>query len=116
MNVWPSLTRGDLVLAIFPCTDLTGQKLRPSLVLSSFSSDIIIAFITSRDAGSDPRAEYVLDPSDPEFGAGGLKLPSIIRLNKLATVERRLVQRRLGRIGPQTRVGVATALRHVFLL
>lgn len=115
MSLGRPLTRGDLVLIQFPFTDLSAQKLRPALVVGRVSGDdVIVAFISSRMSSTDPGAEQALAPSDAEFGTTGLKTASLIRLNKLATLHRGLVRRRIGRIGPATQRAVATGLRYVF--
>lgn len=121
----PLLARGDVVLVQFPFTDLSVAKLRPALVVGRVEGDdVILAFMTSRVAdgaapGSSQRnapnpAECPLGPHQPEFRATGLKRATLVRLNKIATVHRRLVERRLGRIGPKTERAVAAGLRHVF--
>jgi mRNA interferase MazF len=116
LSLTPPLTRGDLVLIQFPFTDLSAQKLRPALIVGRVSGDdVIVAFISSRRTFStDPSAEHAVGSTDAEFGTTGLKSPSLIRLNKLATLHRGLVRRRIGRIGPATQRAVARGLRYVF--
>jgi mRNA interferase MazF len=113
----PLLTRGDAVLISFPFTDLSGQKLSPALTLGqSFEGDLIVAFVTTQTGTRSTAAlasEHVLQPVDPEFAVTGLRAPSSIRLDKIATLHRRLAQRRLGHIGPTTSAGVANCLRYV---
>jgi len=110
-----SLMRGDLVLVQFPFTDLSAQKLRPALIVGRITGDdVIVAFISSRISTSDPKAEHVLDPNDTEFRATGVKGRSLVRLNKIATLHRGLIRRRLGQIGPATHRAVALALRYLF--
>jgi mRNA-degrading endonuclease toxin of MazEF toxin-antitoxin module len=78
---------------------------------------VLVAFITSHTSGGptrDARAEHTIRPSERGFASTGLKTASTIRLNKLATIHRRLVQRRLGRIGSSTAAAVAACLRYVF--
>ncbi len=115
MSAGTTLGRGALVLVTFPFSDLSGQKLRPGLIVGRRSGDdVIVAFVTRRAGSTDPRAEHLLQPADPEFRSTGLKFPSLVHLNKLATVHRRLIQRQIGRIGPRTESAVASALRYVF--
>ena len=48
MNAGPALARGDVVLVRFPFTDLSGQKLRPALVVGYPRGEgVILAFVTS---------------------------------------------------------------------
>lgn len=101
----------------FPFTDLSGTGVRPALLVGRpAGDDVIVAFITSRLQSLDPRAEHVLTPADPGFAATGLRVPSMIRLNKLATLHRRVVRRRLGGLPPGDRAAVSSALRYVFEL
>lgn len=117
MSAKPALARGDLVLVTFPFTDLSAQKLRPALIVGRVSGDdLILAFITSQVAIVDQAAEYLFAPTAPEFAVTGLKGPSLVRLNKLVTLHRSLVRRRLGRIGPQTALAIAHRLRYVLEL
>jgi PemK-like, MazF-like toxin of type II toxin-antitoxin system len=74
----------------------------------------IVAFISSRTFSTDSSAEHAVGSTDAEFATTGLKNPSLIRLNKLTTLHRGLVRRRIGRIGPATQRAVARGLRYVF--
>ena len=51
-------------------------------------------------------------PTDPEFEQTGLLKESRVRLDRIVTLDRSLVRRRLGRIGPATALRVNAALRH----
>jgi len=85
--------KGDIILIPFPFTDLTGNKNRPALVLISNELDITIAFISTQlKWGGD--SDLLLDPSEEN----GLKKKSIVRLSKLATVDKELVLGILGNI------------------
>jgi len=111
----PRLAQGDVVLITFPFTDLSSQKLRPAVIVGRVAgSDVIVAFITSQPRGAASPAECPLDPDNPEFGPTGLRVASRICLDKLATLHRSLVRRRLGRVGPGTEAGIAAGLRYVF--
>ncbi len=109
------MQRGDLVLIRFPFTDLPADKLRPALVLGGISGDdAIVAFVSSQLSRDGSAAEIVVEPSNSEFAATGLKSASLIRLNKLATLHRGLIRRRIGRIAPSTQRVVDTGLRNIF--
>ncbi len=109
-----TLRRDDVVLVSFPFTDLSGQKLRPALIVGRpLGDDIVLAFITSRGGEAAPKTEHVIAPGDAEFATTGLKVASRVRLNKLATLHPALVRRRLGSIGPRSRRAVDGALRYV---
>lgn len=92
--------RGTIVLVPFPFTDLTAQKVRPALVVSRGarrSRDVIVAFVSS--VLTSARREHVMvRDTDPGFSRTGLKGNSIIRCEKLATLDRRIVIGVLGRL------------------
>lgn len=47
MKLSPALHRGDIVLVPFPFTDLTGEKVRPAVIVSPdpVGEDIVLAFL-----------------------------------------------------------------------
>lgn len=88
---------GAIVLTDFPFTDLTATKRRPALVVSRDNDrrvDIVVAYITSV-ARSDLDAVPIAPT--PETG---LKVPSLVRFDKLATVGQGIIAGRLGNAGP----------------
>jgi len=117
LSARPALARGDVVLVRFPFTDLSGLKLRPALIVGRVSGDdVVLAFVTSQTAPNQHRADVLLRAGDSEFVLAGLRVSSRVRLDRLVTLSRGLVIRRLGRIGPQTNTAVSDALRYVFEL
>ena len=109
------LARGDVVLTRFPFTDLTGASVRPAVVVSQgqIGDDLVLAAISSVVRGALASTDYTLDTAHPEFAATGLRVTSVIRLHKLAAVERSVIVRRLGRLGPQSQAEVDKLLRLV---
>lgn len=83
---------GDIVLAQFPFTDLSGSKRRPVLVVSkaSGSGDVILCFITSV-----PRTGPGIVAMYPRSG-NGLKQRSVVRFDRIATLDDSLVAGRIG--------------------
>lgn len=112
----PILSHGDVVLTQFPFTDLTGLSLRPALIVSpgQIGQDIILVAISSVLRETSALTDYTVDTTHPEFAMTGLRVTSAFRVHKLATVERSVIVRRLGRIGPQLQVEV-NRLLHVVL-
>ena len=103
-----------MVLIRFPFSDLSSDKLRPALVVGGVSGDdAILAFVSSQLSRTDSDEELLLEPSNSEFRATGLKTSTLIRLSKLATLNRWLIRRRIGKIGPSTQGAVKTGLRFV---
>jgi mRNA interferase MazF len=88
------------------------QKRRPALVLNENTEqgDVILAFIGTQIPPQPSPASVTLESTDPEFRQTGLKTNSIIRLDKIATIERRLITRRLGKLGQSKLTAVDQAL------
>ena len=92
-------------ISLFPTywfkSDLSQSKLRPAIVLwtSSTSVDVTLCFITSQDVNILNEGEFVLDQFDSEFQGTGLKVASKVRVTRMVTIERRLIMRRLGKMG-----------------
>lgn len=92
------LRQGDIILVPFPFADLAGIKLRPAVVISADPqhSELILACITSVTTNRSPRrADLELLRGDAEFAGTGLKVNSLVRFDKLVTVSRTLISRRL---------------------
>lgn len=88
---------GAIVLTDFPFTDLSASKRRPALVVSTDNqrrTDVIVAYITSI-----PRDELDSMPIAPAVG-NGLKVPSRVRFDKLATINKDIIAGRIGAVDP----------------
>lgn len=90
-----SLSIGQVVLAIFPFSDLNASKLRPCLVigLAGFN-DVLLCQITSKEYGS--RKAVSLARSD--FVQGEIVRECFIRPDMIATLHRSKIKRILGTI------------------
>jgi mRNA interferase MazF len=85
------LNFGDIVLLKFPFTDGKSYKRRPALIINDYDDgDIIVCRITSQIY----ETQYDLNINNWE--QSGLKLPSVIRVHKLATLEKDLVEVKMG--------------------
>ena len=87
------MKKGDIVLIPFPFTDLTGNKTRPAIILIESEEDVTVCFITSQ-LNYKNEFDIAIQPSP----LNGLKKPSIIRLSKLATIDKELVIGCLGNL------------------
>jgi mRNA interferase MazF len=90
------MAKGDIVLITFPFTDLTGSKLRPAVILAESSSDLTVCFITTQLQWEES-TDVPLNPSP----VNGLKKRSLIRVSKIATLDRELAKGLLGRLDPK---------------
>ena len=87
------MAKGDIVLITFPFTDLSGTKLRPAVVMIEAENDITVCFITSQLEWSE-KSDILLNPS-PE---NGLKKQSLLRISKIATLDKSLAKGLLGKL------------------
>lgn len=85
------MKQGDLIVVPFPFTDLSGNKIRPALVLIATPLDVTLAFIITQLQWQEP-TDLVLVPTN----LNGLKKLSLVRLSKLATVDTTLAKGLLG--------------------
>lgn len=84
---------GDIVLLKFPFTDGKSYKRRPAFVINDFNDgDIIVCRITSQVY------ETPYDICLDNWESYGLKLPSVLRVHKLATLEKSLIETKMGNI------------------
>lgn len=100
---------GEIVLLSFPFADTTGAKRRPALViLDTGDEDIIVVRVTSQVA------QTAFDVELMEWQQAGLLLPSVVRVHKVATLEKRLVERRLGALTPSDWAQVRVKIRQLW--
>lgn len=105
------MEKGDLILIPFPFTDLSGNKNRPALVLLTSELDITVAFISTQLKWKE-ETDVILKPTK----INGLKKESLIRLSKLATLDKDLAIGRLGRIEKSTMASVNRNLKKILKL
>ena len=95
---------GEIYLAQFPFGDVPGMKLRPVLLLTSAVGpvpEVLVSYISSVVPGQLLPSDLVLDPATPEFYPTNLKVRSVLRLHKFATIHTSSLVRYLGVIdGP----------------
>jgi len=88
-----SLSIGQVVLAVFPFSNLTSNKLRPCLVIGIAEfNDIALCQITSQQYRSN-RAVPLLQT---DFILGSIITNSYIRPDKIATLDRAMIKQILG--------------------
>lgn len=87
------MKKGDIVLIPFPFTNLKGFKKRPAVILYNDDIDIVVTFITTKLKWSE-LTDVMLEPDDDNR----LKKTSLIRTNKLATLDTELVIGKLGEL------------------
>ena len=103
------MPKGDLVLIPFPFTDLSGSKLRPALILAETPLDVTVSFITTQLQWQES-TDILLQPNV----TNGIKKISLIRLSKMATIDKTLVKGKIGSINKKQIVDLNQKLVDLF--
>lgn len=99
------LNFGDIVLLKFPFTDGKTYKRRPALIINDFDDgDVIVCRITSQIYNT--RNDILIE----DWQKSGLKLPSVIRVHKMATLEKDLVEIIMGQLKNAIKEKVRTTI------
>ena len=105
----PTHAQGEVLLAWLIFSDGQGQKRRPVLVVhDAGDDDLLVLPITSQPARVN--ADLVLS----DWRGAGLKLPSTVRVEKLATIAKSGVARKLGALPPNELARVRQTLAVLF--
>ncbi len=106
------MSKGDVILVPFPFTDLSGQKVRPALILhdNSEGEDCIVVFISS----IKQKKIFTFDVKVTLSKQNGLKVDSVIKVNKIATLQKNIVLGKLGTVESGFMADVGKKLRQLF--
>lgn len=109
---------GDIVLTPFPFTDLSGNKVRPALILGvqAGGDDVTVCFISSIPKNKLHKFDILIDSKDKNFKKTGLKLKSIIKVTKIATLDKIVILGKIGELDNKTIIKVKNILRVYFLM
>lgn len=110
------IQRNDVVLVLFPNSNLTTAKTRPALVVQADNlqtglSQIIVAMITSQmiRAGHPSRITILLNSTEGQ--QSGLLTDSVVMTDNLATITLAAIQRVIGSL---SLIDIDEALKHTF--
>ena len=93
------IREGQVVVFAFPQTDQKSGKLRPALVLRKLPGkfdDWLICMVSTQLSNVTPGFDEVITDRDSDFLQSGLKASSVVRIGRLAVVDRDVL---LGSIG-----------------
>ena len=99
-----TFNQGEIVLVPFPFTNLEEDKRRPAVVVSAkwfndLRHDRILLAITSQIPRNKEEDELMLVAKD--IRGVDLRLPSIVRLGKIFTIETNLIVKSIDHLSPQ---------------
>jgi mRNA interferase MazF len=114
----PNFKRGDVVLVLFPNSDLTTAKTRPAIIVQADNlqtglPQIIVAMITSQMFRAGHPSRVTILRNSPEGQQSGLLIDSVIMTDNLATISTSAIYRLIGSIPSQN---VDTALKYTLNL
>ena len=96
------MKRGDIVLVRFPFTDHSSTKLRPALIISvNNEKEVCVSFISSVIPMTLEATDFLLTSNHQDFSVTGLKRDSVLKMNKIATLDRKILLGRLGSLSKE---------------
>jgi mRNA interferase MazF len=109
------ISRGDIVLILFPDSNLRTAKRRPAVViqrdnLNTGLDQTVVAMITSNPVRAGHPSRVSVSITTPAGQGSGLKTDSIIATDNLVTVVQNEIDRVIGALSDMA--GVDAALRH----
>ena len=117
MRINPTYRRGDVVLVLFPNSDLRTAKRRPALVIQADDLEtglqqLIVAMISSRLFRANHPSRVLIE-IEKEGHTSGLLTDSVVMTDNLATMIFQAIDRKIGFM-PMDNVNLA--LRHTLSL
>lgn len=91
------LKRGQIVLVRFPFVNEGKTKIRPALVLEDTMDDDVLG---CRITGQFHKSPFDININD--WKKSGLLMPSVIRVHKIATIDKTLIRKTIGLLEPDT--------------
>ena len=98
-----NLRRGDVVLVLFPNSDLSTAKTRPALIvqadhLQTGLPQVIVAMISSKLERAGPSSRVLLTRASANGRTSGLLTDSVVMADNLATVTTYAIHQVIGSI------------------
>jgi mRNA interferase MazF len=104
--------RGDVVLVLYPDSNLRTAKRRPAIIvqrdnLQSGLTQVVLAMISSNLSRAGHSSRVSVRLSSPEGRQMGLRTDSVVMTDNLATVLEIEIDRRLGHLADMSAIDVA---------
>jgi mRNA interferase MazF len=109
--------RGDVILALFPDSNLQTAKKRPVLIVQADNlqtnlPQIIVAMITSNLSKKSHPSRVLIEISTPDGKQSGLISDSLVATDNLATLHEKFIDKKLGSLVNMN--AIEKALAHTF--
>jgi mRNA interferase MazF len=114
----PNYKRGDVILVLFPHSNLSTAKIRPAVVaqadnLQTGVPQLLVAMISSKLFRANHPSRVTISLATPEGQHSGLLSDSVVMADNLATIWEAVIDRKVGTI---PMANVDAALRHTLNL
>lgn len=91
--------KGDFVLIDFTYTNFLGNKLRPALIINEQQQDVVAVFVSSQTQTYNQPTDILVNRTHPDYQMTGFKQESVIKLDKIMTIQKSLVKGGIGTTG-----------------
>lgn len=110
----PVYKRGDVILVVYPNSDLRTAKTRPALVIQANDlktdlTQIVVAMITSKVFRANHPSRVLIRLNSDEGKASGLVTDSVVMTDNLATILESAIDRKIGALEMEK---IDEALKH----
>lgn len=109
---------GDIILIPFPFTDLSGEKIRPALILATQENgnNMTVCFISSVVDKKLYKFDVLVNEKEINFKNTRLKVNSVIKTTKIATLDKTIALGKMGKLDDKNFKKVSLILRNYFTL
>ncbi|MCI0695607.1 type II toxin-antitoxin system PemK/MazF family toxin [candidate division KSB1 bacterium] len=94
---------GDIILIDFPFTVPTQSKVRPAVVITETHdkyNNLVVCAISSVLPSTITNREILISKNDPAFPSTGLRVDSVVKIDRIATLRQSDVITKLGHCEP----------------
>ena len=108
--------KGKIVLIPFPFTDLSNSKIRPAVIVSNFlrGDDVVVSFISSLKTKRLQKTDLVIKNNDKNFPQTGLKTNSVVKVGKIATLDKKTILGEIGKLDLDTQKKIDSKIKILF--
>lgn len=108
--------KGTVILIPFPFTDLSAHKVRPAVIVSHClkGDDIVVMFVSSQKPKKLDLTDILITRGSSGFSETGLKADSVIRVSKIATLDKKIMLGTLGVVSKGTTKEIDLKIRLLF--